>query len=141
CSSSQSCPTQVAPQPSAICTSGIFAGSSVCVPVTDCCGPYNPSWLAAAALTAGPTPSPAPTSSPGPLPTPGAAAWPNVFKAACPQAYSYQYDDPSSSFTCAPADGKEIHYVVTFCPHPRKTSSPSDGPPRSALGSHHPQTP
>ncbi|CAL5327255.1 unnamed protein product [Camellia sinensis] len=32
------------------------------------------------------------------------------FKAACPTAYSYAYDDPTSIFTCSAAD-----YIVTFC--------------------------
>ncbi|KAI3933351.1 hypothetical protein MKW98_006710 [Papaver atlanticum] len=35
-----------------------------------------------------------------------------IFKNACPQAYSYAYDDSSSTFTCA-AGG---NYVITFCP-------------------------
>eukprot|EP01018_Ginkgo_biloba_P038872 Gb_39066 [translate_table: standard] len=34
-----------------------------------------------------------------------------IFKAACPTAYSYAYDDPTSTFTCANAD-----YTITFCP-------------------------
>ncbi|MQM15655.1 hypothetical protein Taro_048601 [Colocasia esculenta] len=35
-----------------------------------------------------------------------------VFKDACPQAYSYAYDDRTSTFTCSgPAS-----YLVTFCP-------------------------
>ncbi|XP_058190046.1 pathogenesis-related thaumatin-like protein 3.5 [Rhododendron vialii] len=33
-----------------------------------------------------------------------------IFKAACPTAYSYAYDDPTSIFTCSGTD-----YVVTFC--------------------------
>ncbi|KAJ4848204.1 hypothetical protein Tsubulata_005367 [Turnera subulata] len=33
-----------------------------------------------------------------------------VFKQACPTAYSYAYDDPTSIFTCSGTD-----YVVTFC--------------------------
>ncbi|KAI5590475.1 hypothetical protein BDE02_04G010400 [Populus trichocarpa] len=33
------------------------------------------------------------------------------FKNACPQAYSYAYDDQTSTFTCASTD-----YQVTFCP-------------------------
>lgn len=33
-----------------------------------------------------------------------------LFKSACPTAYSYAYDDPSSIFTCSSAD-----YVITFC--------------------------
>ncbi|GMH17424.1 hypothetical protein Nepgr_019265 [Nepenthes gracilis] len=32
------------------------------------------------------------------------------FKEACPTAYSYAYDDPTSIFTCSGAD-----YVITFC--------------------------
>ncbi|XP_028805934.1 thaumatin-like protein 1 [Neltuma alba] len=39
-----------------------------------------------------------------------------IFKSACPKAYSYAYDDSTSTFTCAGAD-----YTVTFCP----SSSPS----------------
>ncbi|XP_078441261.1 thaumatin-like protein [Wolffia australiana] len=35
-----------------------------------------------------------------------------MFKDACPTAYSYAYDDPSSILTCTGAD-----YLVTFCPH------------------------
>ncbi|KAK3143206.1 hypothetical protein QOZ80_4BG0359960 [Eleusine coracana subsp. coracana] len=34
----------------------------------------------------------------------------NKFKDACPTAYSYAYDDPSSLFTCFNAD-----YIITFC--------------------------
>ncbi|KAK4789409.1 hypothetical protein SAY86_020728 [Trapa natans] len=35
-----------------------------------------------------------------------------IFKDKCPQAYSYAYDDKTSTFTC-PAGA---NYVVTFCP-------------------------
>ncbi|KAL8122211.1 thaumatin-like protein 1 [Apium graveolens] len=34
------------------------------------------------------------------------------FKAKCPQAYSYAYDDKTSTFTCPTG----ANYVVTFCP-------------------------
>ncbi|PKU83403.1 Ras-related protein RABC2a [Dendrobium catenatum] len=34
-----------------------------------------------------------------------------VFKDACPRAYSYPYDDPTSTFTCVGAN-----YLITFCP-------------------------
>lgn len=39
-------------------------------------------------------------------------------KEACPTAYSYQYDDPSSSFHCTVANNNNIvtNYQVTFCP-------------------------
>lgn len=36
----------------------------------------------------------------------------HVFKAQCPQAYSYAYDDKTSTFTCMGATG----YQITFCP-------------------------
>jgi hypothetical protein len=35
-----------------------------------------------------------------------------VFKSACPSAYSYAYDDASSTFTCTGASS----YDITFCP-------------------------
>ncbi|XP_057441515.1 thaumatin-like protein 1 [Lotus japonicus] len=35
-----------------------------------------------------------------------------VFKGQCPQAYSYAYDDKSSTFTCS---GRP-NYAITFCP-------------------------
>lgn len=35
-----------------------------------------------------------------------------IFKSQCPQAYSYAYDDPSSTFTCS----GNPNYLVTFCP-------------------------
>lgn len=34
-----------------------------------------------------------------------------IFKAACPTAYSYAYDDATSTCTCSGTD-----YVITFCP-------------------------
>ncbi|KFK41942.1 hypothetical protein AALP_AA2G192200 [Arabis alpina] len=34
-----------------------------------------------------------------------------IFKKACPDAYSYAYDDETSTFTCAGAN-----YLITFCP-------------------------
>ncbi|KAI4297744.1 hypothetical protein L6164_037615 [Bauhinia variegata] len=35
------------------------------------------------------------------------------FKHACPRAYSYAYDDKTSTYTCASAD-----YLIIFCPLP-----------------------
>ncbi|WED41955.1 thaumatin family protein [Legionella cardiaca] len=37
-------------------------------------------------------------------------------KKTCPTAYSYQFDDPSSSFTCNPSLSNKTDYQVTFCP-------------------------
>ncbi|MQM16152.1 hypothetical protein Taro_049108 [Colocasia esculenta] len=38
-------------------------------------------------------------------------AYSRLFKTACPRAYSYAYDDPTSIVTCTGAS-----YIVTFCP-------------------------
>ncbi|XP_057490659.1 pathogenesis-related thaumatin-like protein 3.5 [Actinidia eriantha] len=43
-----------------------------------------------------------------------------VFKKACPRAYSYAYDDKTSTFTCADAD-----YHITFCPPPSTSQKSS----------------
>ncbi|XP_051150795.1 thaumatin-like protein 1 isoform X2 [Andrographis paniculata] len=39
------------------------------------------------------------------------SAYSAAFKKACPRAYSYAYDDATSTFTCNGAD-----YTITFCP-------------------------
>ncbi|XP_072979253.1 thaumatin-like protein [Typha angustifolia] len=39
-------------------------------------------------------------------------AYSKLFKTACPRAYSYAYDDPTSILTCTGGS-----YVVIFCPH------------------------
>ncbi|KAK9062068.1 hypothetical protein SSX86_019253 [Deinandra increscens subsp. villosa] len=55
------------------------------------------------------------------------------FKTACPTAYSYAYDDGTSTFTCSSAN-----YVITFCPAPansRKTTGGSLSGESSGSGS------
>ncbi|OAY84503.1 Pathogenesis-related protein 5 [Ananas comosus] len=42
-----------------------------------------------------------------------------IFKMACPAAYSYAYDDPTSTFTC-PAGAR---YLITFCPASKTPST------------------
>lgn len=37
------------------------------------------------------------------------------FKQACPQAYSYAFDDATSTFTCKSASGKPSGYKIEFC--------------------------
>lgn len=39
------------------------------------------------------------------------SSYSQLFKNACPRAYSYAYDDGTSTFTCVSAN-----YIVTFCP-------------------------
>ncbi|KAG8377933.1 hypothetical protein BUALT_Bualt08G0085300 [Buddleja alternifolia] len=48
-----------------------------------------------------------------------------AFKSACPHAYSYAYDDKTSTFTC-----RDANYIITFCPSPNtsKKSSESQKP-------------
>ena len=40
-------------------------------------------------------------------------------KAACPSAYTYPFDDMSSTFTCSNYVGgvNSVNYQVTFCPN------------------------
>ncbi|CAI0435203.1 unnamed protein product, partial [Linum tenue] len=45
-----------------------------------------------------------------------------AFKNACPRAYSYAYDDKTSTFTCSSAD-----YAITFCPTPSTSQKASQG--------------
>jgi len=68
-----------------------------------------------------------PLAYPSAQPSPSLTANPNwisqafpfesVLKTACPTAYSYQYDDPYSLFTCNSTSGTtQLGYTVTFCP-------------------------
>ena len=97
------------------------------------------------ALMSGYTPLTAPPPVPSPLVC-GCYDWPNTaqaapcvqtnsfwntlvlpqitwLKSACPTAYSYQYDDTSSSFVCNLA-GQQTSYQITFCPG-GKTGAPT----------------
>ncbi|XP_052203293.1 thaumatin-like protein 1b [Diospyros lotus] len=51
------------------------------------------------------------------------SSYAQLFKKACPRAYSYAYDDKSSTFTCAGA----ADYLITFCPSPRASQKSSEG--------------
>ncbi|XP_065625969.1 pathogenesis-related thaumatin-like protein 3.5 [Quercus suber] len=44
-----------------------------------------------------------------------------IFKTACPHAYSYAYDDKTSTFTC----GSSPDYTITFCPTPNTSQKAS----------------
>jgi hypothetical protein len=39
-----------------------------------------------------------------------------VFKNACPTAYSFPFDDPTSTFTCKGTGSTNPSYTITFCP-------------------------
>ncbi|KAK1363471.1 PR5-like receptor kinase [Heracleum sosnowskyi] len=53
----------------------------------------------------------------------GPSTYSQYFKSVCPQAYSYAYDDGSSTFTC----GGASEYVITFCHSSTVRGSPSEG--------------
>ncbi|KAL6660827.1 hypothetical protein ACP70R_000211 [Stipagrostis hirtigluma subsp. patula] len=60
-------------------------------------------------------------------------AYSAIFKSACPRAYSYAYDDGSSTFTCSAAD-----YTVAFCLPPsglqKSSTVPLGSPPAGGGG-------
>ncbi|RCV31888.1 hypothetical protein SETIT_6G214000v2 [Setaria italica] len=51
-------------------------------------------------------------------------AYSSAFKSACPRAYSYAYDDGSSTFTC----GSAADYTIAFCLPPSGLQSPGAVP-------------
>ncbi|KAK3157886.1 hypothetical protein QOZ80_2AG0129760 [Eleusine coracana subsp. coracana] len=53
------------------------------------------------------------------------SAYSQFFKNACPRAYSYAYDDATSTFTCA---GGETSYAITFCPSTTSVKSAGSSP-------------
>jgi hypothetical protein len=71
--------------------------------MTGVCGPPNVNWQAAIDAVPLATPTPKGTSN-----------YLEVFRNACPRAYSYQFDDQASDFSCADSS-KLIDYTVTFC--------------------------
>ncbi|KAL0890624.1 hypothetical protein Bca101_014607 [Brassica carinata] len=59
------------------------------------------------------------------------SSYSTIFKRACPRAYSYAFDDGSSTFTC-----KASEYAIIFCPgRVKRPSSQNSDPPSQ------PQTP
>lgn len=110
-----------------LCNAGVAATSCYSAGATsnNCCGCQD--WNTYTPALAVPI-APTVTSCGGVSST----AWVNnalgfagVAKAACPSFYSYQYDDPSSTFNCgAASDGLSAHpgivnttdYTITFCP-------------------------
>ncbi|XP_037444110.1 thaumatin-like protein 1b isoform X1 [Triticum dicoccoides] len=53
------------------------------------------------------------------------SAYSQFFKNACPRAYSYAYDDATSTFTCA---GGVSAYAITFCPSTTSVKSAGSNP-------------
>jgi hypothetical protein len=70
-----------------------------------CCG--CPSWSPAGACQSS-NPAWTAPSLPG--------KYAQVLKDACPTAYSFPYDDLTSTFTCLGTSGANTGYTITFCP-------------------------
>ncbi|OEL32300.1 Thaumatin-like protein 1a [Dichanthelium oligosanthes] len=59
------------------------------------------------------------------------SAYSEFFKSACPRAYSYAYDDATSTFTCAAGS---TDYTITFCPGvPTSVKSTGQNPQAAGL--------
>ncbi|XP_039843357.1 thaumatin-like protein 1b isoform X2 [Panicum virgatum] len=58
-------------------------------------------------------------------------AYSQFFKKSCPRAYSYAYDDATSTFTCG-GGGGGVSYSITFCPS--TTSVKSVGTDAASVG-------
>ncbi|ONM00771.1 Pathogenesis-related thaumatin superfamily protein [Zea mays] len=59
------------------------------------------------------------------------SAYSEFFKTACPRAYSYAYDDATSTFTCAAGS---TDYTITFCPAvPTSVKSTGQNPQAAGL--------
>ncbi|HTT75595.1 MAG TPA: thaumatin family protein [Candidatus Binataceae bacterium] len=71
--------------------------------LTGVCGPPNANWQAAMAAVPLATPTPSPSGN-----------YLNVFRNACPRAYSYQFDDQAGLAQCANSS-RLTDYTVTFC--------------------------
>ncbi|CAN6238042.1 unnamed protein product [Urochloa humidicola] len=59
------------------------------------------------------------------------SAYSQFFKNACPRAYSYAYDDATSTFTCA---GGDTTYAITFCPSTTSVKAAGASPQAAAGG-------
>ncbi|RZC55209.1 hypothetical protein C5167_014059 [Papaver somniferum] len=57
------------------------------------------------------------------------SSYSEIFKHACPRAYSYAYDDGTSTFTCA---SSQSDYLITFC-QPSANSQKSSNYPEAAM--------
>ncbi|XP_020680141.1 thaumatin-like protein 1b [Dendrobium catenatum] len=58
-----------------------------------------------------------------------------LFKNACPRAYSYAYDDATSTFTCSAGTS----YLITFCPSTTSLKSSGSGPGSGSGSGNNPQ--
>jgi hypothetical protein len=63
------------------------------------CGATNPNWTASANL----------------IENASSQNYLTAFKTACPTAYSYQFDDVSSDWSCQDTADQLVNYTVTFC--------------------------
>lgn len=80
----------------------------------ECCG--CPSWTSTYH-------SPEPCVSSNPEWTQSAEPLVGVLKNTCPTAYSFPYDDPTSTFNCTGTSTANVGYTITFCPKGSSTGA------------------
>jgi hypothetical protein len=104
CTTDKECPNGSGINPANICV------SRTCVPASSCCGPYEPEWMTTVGLP-----------------------YDTLFKTACPTAYAYQYDDPTSNPSCADPN-QNNSFTITFC---SDLGSDNPGPGKKGNRGHH----
>ncbi|XP_020594943.1 thaumatin-like protein 1, partial [Phalaenopsis equestris] len=57
------------------------------------------------------------------------SSYSQIFKNACPRAYSYAYDDATSTFTCPTG----VNYIITFCPNTSSQKAGENDPRAAAV--------
>jgi Thaumatin family len=100
CTSSAYCTggTQCLDRAGRACSGGLCLCQTDAV-YTGVCGPTNANWTNAVDL----------------IPGSGTASYLDTFKNACPSAYSYQFDDQASDWSCYSTSDQVPNYIVTFC--------------------------
>lgn len=95
------------------CTGNLAGSCYTSGASSDCCG--CPSWSVGG--NAGPFPVTNGCQASSPRWTRVVEPLVEPYKNACPTAYSFQYDDPTSTFNCAgTGPTTPVQYKVTFCP-------------------------
>lgn len=93
-------------------TSCPFDVNSICPPELAVKGTYGRVVGCDSACVAFNTPEYCCTGAYGSPETCPPTSYSQLFKSQCPQAYSYAYDDKTSTFTCSGG----ANYLITFCP-------------------------
>lgn len=106
CNSVKSCASSADCTGNTLCLNNVGkpCAGGLCLCQTDAvytgvCGPTNANWTAAVDL----------------IPGGGSQNYLTTFKDACPSAYSFQFDDQASDWSCYSTSDQVPNYTVTFC--------------------------